>query len=140
MAYKLAFHPDALAEWRALDGSVRSPLKALLGKRLENPRVPGGALGGALAGCYKIKLRKQGVRLVYVVDEERGRLVVLAVGRREDAAAYRAASSRAGKQVVTAILGADAPVTAPEKPPARRSDRTKPRKTGRTRGSAKKGG
>lgn len=31
--------PEALAEWAALDGSVRAPLKKLLAKRLDNPHV-----------------------------------------------------------------------------------------------------
>lgn len=62
--YRLKFLPEALEEWRALDGSIRTPLKKLLEKRLAQPHVPGGALHGELAGCYKIKLRKQGVRLI----------------------------------------------------------------------------
>ncbi|MEX1167466.1 MAG: hypothetical protein WEK74_11480 [Hydrogenophaga sp.] len=31
--YALRFKPEALAEWHALDGSVRAPLKKLLAKR-----------------------------------------------------------------------------------------------------------
>lgn len=69
--------PEALAEWHQLDGSVRTHLKKLLAKRLDNPHVPGGQLHGPLAGCYKIKLLKQGVRLVYAVED--GELVVLVV-------------------------------------------------------------
>jgi len=53
--------PAALAEWQALDGSIKETLRKLLHKRLDNPHVPGGALHGELAGCYKIKLLKQGV-------------------------------------------------------------------------------
>lgn len=41
--------PEALAEWNALDGSVRTPLKKLLAKRLDNPHVPGDELHGVLA-------------------------------------------------------------------------------------------
>jgi mRNA interferase RelE/StbE len=64
VTYALKFLPEALAEWQALDGSVKEPLRKLLKKRLENPHVPGGALHGDLQGDYKIKLLKQGVRLV----------------------------------------------------------------------------
>ena len=64
------FVPAALAEWKALDGWVKEPLRKLLKKRLDNPRVPGGALHGQLAGYYKIKLKKQGVRLVYGVEDD----------------------------------------------------------------------
>lgn len=49
--YALRFMPEALAEWHALDGSVRAPLKKLLAKRLDNPHVPGGELHGALASA-----------------------------------------------------------------------------------------
>ncbi len=92
--YKLRFMPEALAEWRALDGSVQAPLKKLLAKRLDNPHVPGGALHGPLAGCYKIKLRKQGVRLVYAVENDFLLVTVLAVDRREDSVVYEAAIRR----------------------------------------------
>lgn len=78
--YKLRFMPEALEEWHALDGSVREPLKKLLAKRLDNPHVPGGELHGPLAGCYKIKLLRQGVRLVYSVED--GYLLVTVLGSR----------------------------------------------------------
>lgn len=103
--YKLKFMPQALEEWRALDGSIRVPLKKLLEKRLEQPHVPGGALHGELSGCYKIKLRKQGVRLIYAVEDDCLIVTVLAVDRRENNAAYEAAVGR----LVTAALGRAAP-------------------------------
>lgn len=58
--YRLKFLPEALAEWNALDGSVKEVLKKLLKKRLEQPRLPGAELHGDLRDCYKIKLLKQG--------------------------------------------------------------------------------
>ena len=39
--YRLKFLPEALAEWNALDGSVKEVLKKLLKKRLDQPRLPG---------------------------------------------------------------------------------------------------
>ena len=45
-------------------------------------------------GCYKIKLRKQGYRLVYVVENEVLIVLVLAVDKREDAAVCAPAISR----------------------------------------------
>lgn len=92
--YRLKFMPEALEEWRGLDGSIRTPLKKLLEKRLDRPHVPGGALHGELAGCYKIKLRKQGVRLIYAVEDDCLIVTVLAVDRRENDAAYVAALGR----------------------------------------------
>jgi mRNA interferase RelE/StbE len=92
--YKLRFHPVAWEEWKALDGSVKTPLKKLLAKRLDNPHVPGGALTDDLLGCYKIKLNKQGVRLVYRVQDDVLIVMVMAVDRREDGLVYRSALAR----------------------------------------------
>lgn len=92
--YRLKFVPSAWAEWQALDGSVKEPLRKLLKKRLNNPQMPGAALHGELAGFYKIKLRKQGYRLVYGVEDDALVVMVMAVDKREDSAVYRAALSR----------------------------------------------
>ena len=92
--YRLKFVSSAWAEWQALDGSVKEPLRKLLKKRLNNPHMPGAALHGELAGFYKIKLRKQGYRLVYGVEDDALVAMVMAVDKREDSAVYRAALSR----------------------------------------------
>lgn len=86
--------PDAWDEWHVLDGSIKQALKPLLAKRLQNPHVPGAQLHRELAGCYKIKLLKQGCRLVYVVEDDELVVLVLSVGKRENNAAYRAAVKR----------------------------------------------
>ncbi|MGE4240516.1 type II toxin-antitoxin system RelE family toxin [Ramlibacter sp.] len=92
--FRLRFHPEALEEWHALDNSIRAPLKKLLAKRLEHPHIPGSALHPPLAGCYKIKLQKAGVRLVYEVIDEEVIVYVLAVDRREDGRVYGSAVRR----------------------------------------------
>lgn len=92
--YRLKFVPPALEEWQHLDGSVKEPLRKLLRKRLDNPRMPGSALHGPLHGCYKIKLGKQGYRLVYTVEDDALVVLVLAVEKREDALVYRSALDR----------------------------------------------
>lgn len=98
--YRLMFLPQALQEWHALDGSVKDNLKKLLAKRLDNPHVPGGELHGDLAGCYKIKLNKQGVRLVYAVEDQVLIVMVMAVDRREDSVVYRSAMTRLTEKTV----------------------------------------
>lgn len=92
--YKLKFVPDALAEWNKLDGSVKEPLRKLLRKRLDQPCMPGSELHGELRNCYKIKLLKQGYRLVYVVENDDLVVLVLAVDKCEDAAVYASATAR----------------------------------------------
>ena len=92
--YRLKFVPDAWREWQALDGSIKQALKPLLAKRLQNPHLPGALLHRELAGCYKIKLLKQGYRLVYMVEDDELVVLVLSVGRREDYATYLAVTKR----------------------------------------------
>ena len=62
--YRLKFLPEALGEWNALDGSVKEVL------------------------------RKQGYRQVYSVEDDALVVLVLAVDKREDMAAYRSAVER----------------------------------------------
>ncbi len=93
MSFKLAFHPDALAEWRKLDATVREQFRKKLAERLKNPRV----LASRLAGHqdrYKIKLRSVGYRLVYEVRDAVLLVIVVAVGKRERNALYRLAAKR----------------------------------------------
>jgi mRNA interferase RelE/StbE len=92
--YRLKFVPNAWREWQALDGSIKQALKPLLVKRLQNPHVPGSLLHRELDGCYKIKLLKQGYRLVYLVEDDVLVVLVLSVGKRENNAAYMAAKKR----------------------------------------------
>ena len=92
--YRLAFVNDALKEWNALDGAVKEPLRKLLRKRLDQPRTPGAELGGELRGCYKIKLRKLGYRLVYRVVDDVLLVLVLAVDKREGSLVYASAEER----------------------------------------------
>ncbi|OGT03261.1 MAG: plasmid stabilization protein [Gallionellales bacterium RBG_16_57_15] len=93
-AYRLKFLPEALDEWNALDGGIKQVLRKAIKKRLEQPRTPGAQLHGDLRDCYKIKLRKQGYRLVYSVEDDALIVLVLAVDKREGMAAYRSAIER----------------------------------------------
>ncbi len=125
--YRLLFHPEALKEWNALDGSIKKPLKNLLAKRLDNPHVPGGALHNDLIGCYKIKLNRQGVRLVYRVEDDALIVMVMAVDRREDSVVYRSALARIVETVRTLANAAKTALArkAPVRPAGRRANRRK---------------
>lgn len=93
MSYELLFHPDALAEWAKLDKAVREQFKKKLAERLLNPHVPASKLSGQ-KNRYKIKLRSVGYRLVYDVVDVQLIVTVVAVGKRERNAVYKAAASR----------------------------------------------
>lgn len=92
--YKLKFLPEALEEWNKLDGSVKEPMRKALKKRIENPHVPAARLYGDLNSCYKIKLKKQGYRLIYYVEDEQLVVIVVAIDKREDLKAYKSALCR----------------------------------------------
>ncbi len=93
MSFELAFLEEALAEGRKPDGTIRIQLKNKLTERLEAPRVPSAKLSGH-PDRYKIKLRTVGYRLVYEVRDQQVLVIVIAVGKRDRNAVYRAAQLR----------------------------------------------
>jgi mRNA interferase RelE/StbE len=93
MIFELGFLSEALKEWRKLDGSIREQFKARLGERLAHPRVASAKLSGH-PDRYKIKLRGVGYRLVYEVRDDQLLVLVVAVGKRERNAVYKAAAQR----------------------------------------------
>lgn len=93
MTYRLLFKAEAKKEWDKLDSAIRTQFKKKLSKRLEAPRVESARLSG-LKDCYKIKLRSAGFRLVYQVRDEEVVVSVIAVGKRERNAIYKAAVKR----------------------------------------------
>ena len=93
MTYELGFVDGALAEWRKLDGSIREQFKKKLAERLDAPRVPAARLSGH-PDRYKFKLRSADHRLVHDVRDAQLIVVVVAIGKRERNAVYRAAARR----------------------------------------------
>ena len=93
--FDLEFLPSARKEWDKLDKSVRNQFAKKIAERLVAPRIASARLSG-MADCYKIKLRAAGYRLAYRVEDQRVTVVVIAVGRRDRNAVYKAAAKRAG--------------------------------------------
>lgn len=93
MSYELEFLEEALAEWHRLDGSIKAQFKKKLAERLSEPRLPSAKLSGH-PDRYKIKLRSIGYRLVYEVLDGRLIVLVVAVGKRDKNAVYKAAEGR----------------------------------------------
>ncbi|WP_166262144.1 type II toxin-antitoxin system RelE family toxin [Marinobacter salicampi] len=91
--YSLAFKRSALKEWKKLAPAIRDQFKKKLTKRLDDPHVTSDCLSG-LPGCYKIKLRSVGYRLVYQVEDGEVLVTVVAVGRRERGDVYSKAKDR----------------------------------------------
>lgn len=94
MVYSIKVHDDFVAELDKLDPAVKVQLRKKLDKVVENPHIPKNRLSGELHNCYKIKLRKAGVRLVYQVNDNEIFILLLTVGKREDNQVYETAVNR----------------------------------------------
>src|SRR5690606_30400285 len=84
MTYKLLRHKHFTEEWEKLPVSIRDQFKKKLAKVIEQPHIPKNMLKGDLAGCYKIKLLKAGLRLVYQVKDDQVVILLITVGKRAD--------------------------------------------------------
>ena len=93
MSFELGFLDDAFKEWAKLDRNTREQFKKKLAERLITPRLPAAKMSGQ-KDRYKIKLRDLGYRLVYEVRDAELIVVVVAVGKRERNAVYKAAARR----------------------------------------------
>lgn len=94
MTFSIEFDERAFKEWNNLEKSVREQFKKKLKKLQLNPYIESARLHGDLAGCFKIKLRASGFRLIYkIIDDE---IVIwgIAVGKREAEKAYEMAQKR----------------------------------------------
>lgn len=80
--YRLVFDDRALKEFRKLDQAVQNQARKKLRERLENPRVQADRLS-QFQDCYKIKLRKAGVRVIYRVNDDRIEIIAVAAGKRD---------------------------------------------------------
>ena len=93
MSYELAFHPQALKEWKNLGETIKEQFKKKLKERLEHPKVLKDKLVG-FDNVYKIKLKTVGYRIAYEVIDERVVVIVLAIGKRENNKVYNVLYSR----------------------------------------------
>ena len=94
MTYHLEWTIRANKEWEQLDGSIQVEVLKKLKQRLANPHIPADLLSGNLAGLYRLKFRKSGIRLIYKVQDQRLVVVVVAIGKRENLDAYKTAAVR----------------------------------------------
>lgn len=80
--YELDFDHRAKKEFDKLGESIRRKFQKKLAERLKLPRVEADRLSG-FRDCYKIKLRSDGYRLIYRVEDEVVVVLVIAVGKRD---------------------------------------------------------
>ena len=103
MNWEVEFIDEAKRDMHRLDGSQRVLVLKAIQKVSENPTADGygkplGNKGGRnLAGLFKIKLRKSGLRIVYQLVERDGIMMIVVVGVRADSEVYREAAKRLGR-------------------------------------------
>lgn len=95
--------PEARNDLRRLDGSTKQRVIKMLQRVSQNPlpaneggygKPLGKHKGIDLTGMMKVKLRSEGIRVVYKLERREGRMVVVVVGVRTHQEAYRAAYER----------------------------------------------
>ena len=101
--WKVVFLPQAEADRKSLDGSVRKQVDKAILKVSENP-LPvneggyGKPLGNKnavnLTGLLKVKLKSSGIRIVYQLIRDGEMMKIIIIGIREDNEVYREAAER----------------------------------------------
>ena len=97
MEYEIKFHPEALKEFCALDGSIKKLVKKQLDKLKTSPLLGeelGNKNGYDLSGYRKMYVCKKQIRIVYSVEENVQRVNIITIGKREGMEVYKIASER----------------------------------------------
>jgi len=103
MSWEVRYLPEVLDDFRALDGRQRILVKKAIAKVRTNPLPDteggyGKRLGNKdntqLAGFFKVKLCGAGLRIVYQLIREKGHMVLIIIGVREDDEVYHIAHKR----------------------------------------------
>ena len=101
--WELSFLPEAREDLRALDGSQRIRVVKAIAKVQSNPLPSseggyGKPLGNKrlsqLSGLMKVKLKSDGIRIVYKLERIEHAMRIVVIGVRSDDAVYREAQNR----------------------------------------------
>ncbi len=103
MSWSLVFLPEALKDIQDLSRSRQAMVKKAIKKVQENPlpqneggygKPLGSKRGLNLTGLLKIKLRSEGIRVVYRLEKRESQMLVIVVGVREDEEVYQIEHTR----------------------------------------------
>ena len=100
--WRVSYLPEADRDFQALDSGQRLLERKAIAKVAQNPLPSqeggyGKALGGALTGFLKIKLKSAGLRVVYKLVRTDDGMLVVVIGARADDEVYDIAMARAQK-------------------------------------------
>ena len=89
MKYEINFWQGAVAEYRRLDGSQKVFVNKALARLQLLGMAYGQPLSGPLAGCHKLKNKKQGLRIVFRKSSQGIEVIdIVAIGKRADKEVY----------------------------------------------------
>ena len=103
MKWEVLYLPEALDDFRSLDGSQRRLINKAIEKLKLNPLAEteggygkwlGNRSGTNLSGFLKVKLRGAGLRIVYQLLRIEDRVLIVVIGAREDSEVYDIANKR----------------------------------------------
>lgn len=108
MNWEVEYLPEAEEEFLALDGSTKRRVSNAIARVKINPypstgdgkgrvgygKPLGNKNGLDLTDFLKVKLRKDGIRIIYKLEEENGVMKIVVVGVRADMEVYKVAYSR----------------------------------------------
>ena len=103
MPWRIELTEASRKDFDGLDGSVKPIVLKALKKVAENPlplqeggygKPLGNKGGNDLSGFYKIKLRKQGIRVVYGLKRTQSTMTVVVISLRSDNQVYDLAEQR----------------------------------------------
>jgi len=95
---EIQFIPEAVKDYKALDGNIRSLVNNKIDKLKENPYL-GEALGNKnnidLTGYYKIYVSKKSYRIVYRIVKNKVEIIeIWGIGKRDKMEIYRILGKR----------------------------------------------
>lgn len=106
MNWSVNYLPEALDDFRRLDGSQKILVRKAIRKVCQNPlpeteggygKLLGNKNGSSLSGFLKVRLRGAGLRIVYQLVRQENHMLVIIIGMREDSEVYDAAQKRIRK-------------------------------------------
>ena len=104
MSWEIRFLPEAEDDLASLNQSVRPEILKGIRKVAQNPGYGGGYgkplgnfAGSRLAGLYKIKFKKAGLRVVYALQRIEEKMTIIIISARADDFVYYEAEKRRKK-------------------------------------------
>ena len=101
MSWQIQFLPEAENDLASLNKSVRPEILKGIRKVAQNPGYPdgygkplGNFAGSKLAGLYKIKFKKAGLRVVYALQKIDEQMIIIIISARADDQVYYEAEKR----------------------------------------------